>query len=180
MAEPVTKLPIKNEGKTGEPTSALEAWRPFESLRREVDRLFEDFDRDFWRFPFRRSVFDIEPFWRRGLSVGAAPAIDIVEKDNAYEVTAELPGLDEKNIEVKLVNGCLTIKGEKKEEKEEKKKGYYLHERHFGSFERSFSIPEGVDADKIEASFKKGVLTLTLPKKPEAQKPEKKIAIKAA
>jgi HSP20 family protein len=88
--------------------------------------------------------------------------------------------MDEKNIEVKVVNGNLTIKGEKQEEKEEKKKDYYLQERHFGSFERRFQLPEGVDADKIEASFKKGVLTVTLPKKLEAQKPEKKIDVKAA
>jgi HSP20 family protein len=88
--------------------------------------------------------------------------------------------MDEKNIEVKVTNGNLTIKGEKQEEKEEKKKDYYLHERHFGSFERSFDVPEGVDADKIEANFKKGVLTVTLPKKPEAQKPAKKIEVKAA
>jgi len=88
--------------------------------------------------------------------------------------------MDEKNIDVKVADGTLTIKGEKQEEKEEKKKDYYLRERSFGSFERSFAIPEGVDADKIEASFKKGVLTLTLPKKPEAQKPAKKIDIKAA
>ena len=74
----------------------------------------------------------------------------------------------------------MTIKGERQEEKEEKKKDYYLRERSFGSFERSFGLPEGVDADKIEASFKKGVLTLTLPKKPEAQKPAKKIDVKAA
>ena len=110
---------------------------------------------------------------------GAAPAVDIIEKRNVYEIIAELPGLDEKNIEVKLVNGGLTIKGEKQEEKEEKKKDYYLQERRFGSFERRFAVPEGVDADKIEASFKKGVLTVTLPKKPEAQKPEKKIEVKA-
>ena len=80
---------------------------------------------------------------------------------------------------MKLVNGGLTIKGEKQEEKEEKKKDYYLHERRFGSFERCFAVPEGVESDKIEASFKKGVLTVTLPKKPEAQKPEKKIEVKA-
>jgi len=181
MAEAATKLPVKTEEKKSEEkTTALQAWRPFETLRREVDRLFEDFDRGPWRLPFRRSVFDIEPFWRRELTWGAAPAVDIVEKDNAYEVTAELPGLDEKNIEVKLANGGLTIKGEKQEEKEEKKKDYYLHERHFGSFERQFRVPEGVDTDKIEANFKKGVLTVTLPKKPEAQKPEKKIAVKTA
>jgi HSP20 family protein len=95
-------------------------------------------------------------------------------------VTAELPGMDEKSIEVKVAGGALTIKGEKQEEKEEKKKDYYLHERRFGSFERAFRIPEGVDADKIEASFKKGVLTVSLPKTAEAQKAEKKITVKAA
>jgi HSP20 family protein len=179
MAEAATKMPVKTEEKAPERATALEAWRPFESLRREIDRLFEDFDRDFWRAPFRRSIFDVEPFWRRELII-AAPAVDIVEKDNAYEVTADLPGIDEKNIEVKLSDGSLTIRGEKKEEKEEKKKDYYLHERHFGSFERSFRLPETVDTDKIEASFKKGVLTVTLPKKLEAQKPAKKIDVKAA
>jgi HSP20 family protein len=106
--------------------------------------------------------------------------VDVSEGEKAYEITAELPGLDEKDIEVKLALGGLTIKGEKREEKEEKKKDYYLHERHFGSFERYFRLPDEVDPDKIEASFKKGVLTVTLPKKPEAQKAEKKIAIKAA
>ena len=110
----------------------------------------------------------------------ASPAVDVVEKPTAYEITAELPGIDEKNIELKLANSNLTIRGEKQEEKEEKKKDYYLRERHFGSFERSFGVPEGVDADRIEASFKKGVLTVTLPKKPEAQNAEKKIQVKAA
>ena len=88
--------------------------------------------------------------------------------------------MDEKNIEVKVANGNLTIKGEKQEEKEEKKKDYYLQERHYGSFERSFEVPENVDPDKIEAVFKKGVLTVTLPKKAEAQKPAKKVDVKAA
>ena len=129
-----------------------------------------------WSSPFRRSIFGVEPFWRRELSWTGAPAVDITESDKAYEVTAELPSMDE----VKVVNGNLTIEGEKQEEKEEKKKDYYLHERRFGSFERSFQVPEGVDADKIEASFKKGVLTVVLPKKPEAQKPARKIDVKAA
>ena len=88
--------------------------------------------------------------------------------------------MDEKNVEVKLVDGGLTIKGEKQEEKEEKKRSYYLHERHYGAFERSFTVPEGVDADKIEATFKKGVLTVALPKIPGAQKTEKKIEVKTA
>lgn len=183
MAETVSKLPVKSEkteAKSAERSSAMQAWHPFESLRREVDRLFEDFDRDFWRFPMRRSSFDLEPFWRRELSWGVAPAVDVIEKDNAYEIKADLPGMDEKSVEVKLADGILTIKGEKQEEKEEKKKDYFLRERHFGSFERSFAVPKGVDADKIDASFRKGVLTVTLPKKPEAQKPAKRIEVKGS
>ena len=83
--------------------------------------------------------------------------------------------MDEKNVEVKVANGVLTIRGEKQDEKEEKKKGYHMRERSYGSFERSFQVPDGVDADKIEANFRKGVLTVILPKSAEAQKAEKKI-----
>jgi HSP20 family protein len=162
-----------------EPASALQVWQPLESLRREVDRPFEDFDRGFWRSPFQ-SAFALEPFWRGEPTWGAAPAVDIAESDEAYEITADLPGISEKDIEVKLAKGGLIIKGQKQEEKEEKKKDYYLHERRFGSFERSFRVPEGVETDKIEAGFKNGVLTVTLPKTAEAQKAEKKIAVKAA
>jgi len=140
-----------------------------------MDRLFEDFGRGF--SPTRRSVFDVEPFWQQETK-WFAPAVNISESQKAYEITAELPGMDEKNIEVKVANSNLSIKGERQEEKEEK--DYYLRERNFGSFERSFDVPEGVDGDKIEASFSKGVLTVTLPKKPEAQKPAKRIEVKAA
>ena len=109
-----------------------------------------------------------------------APAVDVVESEKAYEIIAEMPGMSEKNIDVKIANGDLTIKGEKLEEKEQKKKDYYLQERKFGSFERSFRIPETVDTDKIAAGFKNGMLTVTLPKKLEAQKPAKNIEVKAA
>jgi HSP20 family protein len=173
MAEAATQLPMKTEK-----TQAV--GRPFASLRREIDHLFENFDRDFWGFPWRRSAFDVEPLWRRELTFAANPAVDITESDKFYEITAELPGLDEKDIEVKLANGGLTIKGERQEDKEQKQKDYYLRERYFGSFERYFRVPEGVDPNKIEATFKKGVLTVTLPKSPEAQKTEKKIEVKAA
>jgi HSP20 family protein len=88
--------------------------------------------------------------------------------------------MDEKNIEVKLANHTLTIKGEKRDEKEETKKDYYMRERSFGSFQRSFTLPEGVDTDKVEATFNKGILTVTVPKTAEAKKAEKKITVKAA
>jgi HSP20 family protein len=177
MAETATKLPIKTEKKSSEP--AAQARGGLESLRREIDRIFDRFHKN-WRFPFGRSVFDIEPFLPREVIFDVAPAVDLVEKDKAYEVTAELPGMDDKNVEVKVANGTLTIKGEKKEEREEKEKDYYLSERRYGSFQRVFRIPEGVDRDKIEATFAKGVLTVTLPKTTEAQKAEKKIHVKSA
>ena len=106
--------------------------------------------------------------------------MDLVEKDGEYEITAELPGIDEKNVEIKLANQMLTIKGEKEDSKEEKRKDYYLSERRYGSFQRSFQVPEGVDVDKIEANFAKGVLTVKLPKTAAAKKAEKKITVKAA
>jgi len=99
--------------------------------------------------------------------------MDLVEKEDAYEITAELPGLDDKNVEIKLSNRTLTIRGEKSEEKEDKQKDYYLSERRYGSFQRSFQLPDGVDADKIDAKFTKGVLTVKLPKTAEAKKAEK-------
>lgn len=176
MADSASKVPVKAEN----PAAAPQVWRPFESLRREVDRLFDDFDGGFWRSPLRMPSFDVAPF-RRGQAVFAAmPAVDVSETDKAYEITAELPGIDEKNVEVKIANGVLTIKGEKQDEKEEKKKDYYMRERSFGSFERAFAVPDGVDSDKIEAGFKNGVLSVTLPKSVDAQKAEKKIAVKAA
>lgn len=169
-----TNLPVTK--KPGEP-ARVEAWRPFESLRKEIDRVFEDFGDDFWRRPFR-SLAGFERTWPSRLA--ATPLADVSETDKAYEITAELPGLDEKDIEVNVAHGRLTIKGEKKEEKEEEKKDYYVCERRYGSFERYFDLPEGVDADKIEATFKNGVLKVTLPKTAEAQKPAKKVLVKAA
>ena len=176
MAE-ATKLPVKTEER--KPAAGMRPWRPFENLRREIDRLFEDFDGG-WRSPFGRSFFDVQPSWPRESSWAAAPAVDVAETDKGYEIAAELPGMDEKNVEVKLSDGVLTIKGEKREEKEEKKKDYYLSERSFGSFQRSFQVPDGVDTNKIEANFKNGVLTVSLPKSAEAQKAAKKIEVKAA
>jgi HSP20 family protein len=176
MADTPIKLPVQTPARDPHAVSARE-WRPFVSLRREIDRLFEDFDHGGgWGFPFRRSLFDFEPRWPGE----AALAVDVAEKDRAYEITAELPGIDPNNIDVKLANGVLTIRGEKKQETEEKKKNYYVSERRYGSFERLFQVPDGVDAEKIEASFNKGVLTVTLPKSAEAQKSVKTIAVKAA
>ena len=122
MAEPVNRLPTKSDEKAAEPRSTL-PWPPLEALHRQIDRLFDDFNRG-WSSPFRRSVF-AEPQWRRALTWDGAPAVDVVETEKSYELTAELPGLDEKNVEVKVAEDGLTIKGEKQEGKEEKKKDLY-------------------------------------------------------
>lgn len=179
MAEAATKLAVKTEAKKPEEKGAV-ALRPFESLRREIDRLIDDFEWGSWRSPFRRALFDVEPFLRGEVKWGKVPAVDVADTASNYELTAELPGLDEKDIEVKFSDRTLTIRGEKKEEKEEKKKDYYLSERHYGSFQRSFTVPDGVDPEKIEAAFKNGVLTVTLPKTAEAQKRVKKIEVNKA
>jgi HSP20 family protein len=175
MAEAESKVPVRQSKETT-PTPGLFDWHPFETLRRQIDRLFED-------APFPRNApSELEPFGRFSLGWATTPAVDLIEKDKEYRVTAELPGLDEKNVEVKLNNDQLVISGEKKEEREEtdKDKGYFLSERRFGSFRRAFRLPQDVDKDKIDASFAKGVLTVRLPKSAAAQKPEKVISIKAA
>lgn len=182
MSNSDKKVSVTTEEKTNlRPPAGGDIWRPLEKLRQQVDHLFDDFHRSSSSgvAPFGRGLFDMEPLWVRGLNAHSMPAVDICEKDKSYEITAELPGLEKKNIEIKLSNGSLIIRGEKKEDKEEKRKGYFLSERHYGSFERVFNMPKGVDADKIEASFSKGVLNITLPKKPDAMKADKVVPIKA-
>jgi HSP20 family protein len=178
MADNTTKLPIRKEGSAPTRTEAT-SWRPFEALRHEVDRLFEDFYRNDWLRPFRAPASAMSPIFSRSFE-WSTPAVDIVEREKAFEITADLPGLDEKSVEVVLRNGNIVIKGEKQEEKEEKSGDYYLRERQFGSFERTFALPDGVEVEKIDARFNKGVLTVTLPKTAEMQKPEQKITVKAA
>jgi HSP20 family protein len=173
MADAATKLAVKTEAKPADRPTTLDLLRPFESLRREMNHLFDDFG------PFGRSLFGLEPQTAREAAFSVAPRVDVVERDKEYEITAELPGIDERDVEVKVSNGTLTIRGEKKEQKEEKTKDFYLSERRYGSFQRSFAMPDGVDPEKIEATFKKGVLSVLIPKTADALKQEKKIAIKA-
>jgi HSP20 family protein len=104
--------------------------------------------------------------------------VDITEDEAAFKLSAELPGLAEKDVQVSLSGDTLTIKGEKRQEREEKEKNYYLSERSYGEFQRAFILPEGVDREKIGAAFTNGVLTVTLPK--TQQMPPKKIEVKGA
>lgn len=144
-------------------------------LRHEMERLFDDFMHESPWGGRRRGWFDLRPAEGFGHLM---PSLDLSETDGAYKVSAELPGMDEKDIELSIDNGMLTIKGEKREEKEEKTKESYVSERRYGSVHRTIAVPEGVDEDKIKASFEKGVLKLTLPKSAAKKKSAKKIAIR--
>ena len=154
-------------------TTTPDIWQSF---RGEMDRLFDRFG-----FPSLRRVFDIEPSWRSASSFGfSAPAIDMSEDEKAYKISAELPGIDAKDIDVSVSGETLVLRGEKRQEKEEKNKNYHFSERSYGSFQRSFQLPSSVDRDKVAADFSKGVLTITLPKTADAQKPLKKIAVRSS
>jgi HSP20 family protein len=168
------------EVKRSAPAPAAANTDPWMTLRTEMDRLFDRFSTGFG-MPSLRRMFDMAPQFRTETAFSMpAPAIDIVEDGNGYKLTAELPGMEEKDIELVLTGDTLTLKGEKKQESEHKEKNYTLSERSYGSFQRSFYLPEGVDRDKIDASFSKGVLTVALPKTAAAAAEPKKIEVKNA
>jgi HSP20 family protein len=179
MAEAATKLPVKTE-KSAKPASkpaGTGVWHPFEALHQEIDRLFDDFSFGWPRLSFPR-LPTTAPFFQGEFELKVAS--EVTEDDKAYRIAVELPGMEEKDVEVSVSDSALTIKGEKKSEKEETKKDYHYSERSYGVFRRSFALPEGVDADKIEASMKSGVLAVVLPKSAEAQKKSRKVEIKSA
>jgi HSP20 family protein len=146
-------------------------------LYSEMDRFFDDMRRSLLPTSFGR-LLDFEPLRRLETAYGTlTPRVDVTEDEKAIEIAAELPGLAEKDVELVVEGGMLTIKGEKSEEKKEEKKEYHLTERRYGAFRRSFTLPDTVDEDKIAASFDKGVLKVTLPKRPEAVAKSKWIPI---
>lgn len=151
---------------------------PFWTLRNEIEDLFDDFYRTGWG--------GWAPYRRRGRapamqSPASVPTLDVIDKEDAVKLIADLPGLSEKDIDVEVSDKTLTISGEKKEEVEEgdEEGERYVSERRFGRFVRSIALPEGIDQDNIDASFRNGVLTVRLPKKPEAQHPARKIEVRA-
>lgn len=142
---------------------------PFLSLHREVNRLFDDVFRDFdSRLPSFGSLSSFGGSW---------PNVEISETDKEFRVTAEIPGLDEKDVEVLLNDGVLTLKGEKQSETEDKDKRF--SERFYGQFERRIPLGVDIDEDKVEARFKNGLLQIVLPKSAKAQSQVKRIAIKS-
>lgn len=139
-------------------------YHPFASIYRELDRMLEDFGRG---FPGLGAI-----------SQALTPATDVVETDKEIEITAELPGLEEKDVKIDLSDNVLTIRGEKRAEKEEKDKNYRMIERTYGAFARSIELPPGVDASAIKATIANGVLKVTVQKPAPAQ--AKTIEVKSA
>ena len=138
---------------------------PFSYLRNQVNRVFDDFWGESWLAPSRE------------MAAGFWPQVDVTETDKEIKVSAEIPGVESKDIDVSVEEGMLTIKGKKKYEREEKEKDQYRMERSYGSFERAIELPAEVDESKAKAEFKKGVLRLTLPKRPGAPSRRKKIPV---
>ncbi|MBF0352757.1 MAG: Hsp20/alpha crystallin family protein [SAR324 cluster bacterium] len=133
---------------------------PMVMFHREMDRLFQDFFKDFW---------SPSTFWGREGGSMFSPKLNVSEDEKQIDVTLEIPGMDEKDIRISLKDDILSIKGTKNQEKEDKQKEYHHIERSYGSFQRSIQLPCEVQADKVQASFKKGVLSVTLPKVENAQ-----------
>ncbi len=156
-------IPWARKGETPETRTGED--NPIASLQRDMNRVFEGF----WN-----RVSHVDWPWS-----GDAKS-DVVETDNAIEVSIELPGMEMKDIEVTVTDDMLTIKGEKKVERQEDKKGYYLSERSYGAVYRAIPLPPGVDSEKAEATFRNGVLTVRLPQTPEAQAKVKRIEVQAA
>lgn len=145
---------------------------PMLALQSDINRMFESF----WR------NFDLPALGNGGdgFVTGALPRVDVRETDKEVEVVAEAPGMDEADLDVSVAEGMLTIRGEKKAEREQEDQGYILRERSFGRIERLVPLPDGLDLDSAKATFKNGVLTVTMMKTPEAQAAVKRIQVQAA
>lgn len=139
---------------------------PFTVFQREMNDLFDNFF----------GGFDLRPF--ESVTGAFSPRVDVSEGEKEVTLTAELPGMEEKDIDVSINGDSLTIKGEKKDERENKERDHYLFERSYGSFSRTIPLSVDVDKDKVEASFRKGVLTVTLPKTAKAAQEKKKISVR--
>lgn len=151
-----------------------QVFSPLSQLHQDIDRMFDGVFRGFGLPSLEVSRLDNQNALLR-------PNIDVASTDKEYTITVEVPGVEEKDVKLELANdGTLTIRGEKKHEKEQRDKNFYRVERTFGSFQRTLSLPEDTNKENVEASFKNGVLTVTLPRTAVAKTPAKRIEIKKA
>lgn len=155
------------------PTNEIASWMPMADLSTDLFSMQDEINRIFDRFFSRGGTDDTD------LRVSSwYPNVDVTERDDAYVMKAEIPGVSKDDVKITLKENLLTIFGEKKREKEEKEKNYYRSERSYGSFQRTFTLPSSVRSEKVEASFRDGVLTIEIPKAEEAK--PKEIQVKVA
>lgn len=149
---------------------------PATRLHAEIDRIFESAFRDFGMSPFgfNRSILS------REAEEILKPTLDIGATEKAYTISVEIPGVDEKDVRLELSGDALFIRGEKRQEKEEKEKNFYRVERSYGSFQRTLSLPGDADRDGIQAGFRKGVLTITVPRRPMPESEVRRIEVRRA
>ena len=157
-------------------------YAPLVTLRDEVDRVFDQFFRGggMMRRAMSPGLFGWDGFPElrtRAMSEGVSVRSDFTESDDSYELTVEMPGLTDKDVELSVSDNMVTVKGEKKQSREKKEENYHLKERSYGAFRRVFSMPQGTKAEDISAKVKDGVLTVTMPKTPEAKKKPLKIKV---
>ncbi len=158
----MSDIAIRKQTETKPAVATERAWDPWRTMR---SLLAWDPFREMAAFPVEQSA------------IVTSPAFDVKETKDAYEFKADVPGIHEKDLEVSMTGNRLTISGKREAEKEDKGDRYYAYERTYGSFTRSFSLPDGADTDRVHASLEKGVLSVNVPKRPEVQ--AKKIAVKA-
>jgi HSP20 family protein len=166
-----TSLPVRVAGKDNSAAS-----HPVQALHQEIDQIFNDFFRGFGlaplsRFPMPGSLTE-GAYWLK-------PSLDISATDKEYTLQVELPGISEKDVQVEVSGDALKIRGEKKQEKEDKGRDYYVVERSYGSFQRVLALPEDAKVDGIAAKFKNGVMTITIPRDESASQSVKKIEVKS-
>jgi HSP20 family protein len=167
MAQNDTDVDLTRGGPAPEPAAA---WSPLSTLRREMDRLFDEFGTSRWPVPgAMRLMAEMPP----------VPAMDLVEADGTYEITVEIPGIDVKDVELKVTGDMLTLRGEKREESDRRDKGRHVSERRYGSFQRSLRLPPDAMADKVVATCTNGILKITLPKSEMARARETNIEIRS-
>lgn len=145
---------------------------PYPSLQNEINRVFDDF------FGNDQTSSLLTSAWHDGQLL--SPVVDILETENSLKVEAELPGIEEGDIEVTVNENYLILKGEKKESKEEKEENYVRRERYYGAYERTIALPETADTEGVKATFNNGILSIEIPKKEEAVKKSRKVEISSA
>lgn len=163
----------KEEEQTSRSQNTLPVTRehPLGRIHQEIDQMFDNFFRGFPLSPFRQ----MDQTWMGGMMM---PKVDIAEESKHYTINVEVPGVEEKDIDVTVADGTLTIRGEKRHEQEDRDKQYHRVERGYGAFQRMISLPHDANEEAVEARFKNGILTLTVPKTPGAKPAGRKIAIK--